>query len=258
MTESIRHPHGHILITGASSGIGAALAAVYARNGCRLSLTGRDAERLTVIADTCRAQGAEVKTAVLDVRDSAAMALQLAAWDDESPIDIVIANAGISGGSGAAVAGSADSFRDIFSINIDGTLNTILPLIDRMSARRAGRIALMSSMAGWRGMPNAPAYSTSKVAVRALGEALRPLLRPAGVSVSVIFPGFVKTPLTDKNRFEMPFLMTAADAALYIKNGIDKGRARIAFPWPMYLLSRLVSALPLWLGDIILMRAPKK
>jgi len=113
-------------------------------------------------------------------------------------------------------------------------------------------------MAGWRGLPNAPAYSTAKVAVRAYGEALRPLLKPQGINVSVIFPGFVKTPLTDVNRFPMPFLMTAAEAGLCIRDGLAANKARIAFPLPMLLLSRFIAMLPLALGDMILMRAPKK
>lgn len=242
-----------ILITGASSGIGQALSLIYAGPGTTLLLTARNAERLESVARDCRTQGATVLTAQLDINDRTITEKQILSWDDQSPIDLVIANAGISGGSSAG-----GQIYDIIRTNLDGTLHTIEPLIPRMTAREHGHIALMSSMAGWRGMPNAPAYSVSKVAVRAYGEALRPLLKNAGVEVSVIFPGFIKTPLTDVNPFPMPFLMTAEKAAGKIKTGIEKNKARIAFPWPMMVLSRLIAGLPLALGDFILARAPKK
>lgn len=240
-----------ILITGASSGIGRALAELYAGQGITLYLTGRDRDRLTAVEIACQRKGASVRTANISVTETDALARQIAAWDDMAPIDLVIANAGISGGM-------ASGFRDIMATNLDGTFNTIEPLIGRMQSRRRGQIALMSSMAGWRGMPNAPAYSTSKVAVRAYGEALRPLLKNDGIEVNVIFPGFIKTPLTDVNNFPMPFLMTTEKAAAVIRRGLAADRARICFPWQMAIVARLVAALPLALGDAILSRAPRK
>lgn len=242
-----------ILITGASSGIGKALALAYAAPGTRLLLTGRDSPRLAALEKECRERGAFVETCIMSVVSREPFQQKIAEWDDRMPIDLVIANAGISGGSAAG-----SGFDDIIDINLDGTFNTIQPLIPRMAARKGGQIALMSSMAGWRGMPNAVAYSVTKVAVRAYGEALRPLLAKENVGVSVIFPGFIKTPLTDANNFHMPFLIPAEKAAEKIKAGLEKNRARIAFPWQMLILSRLIAALPLWLGDIILMKAPRK
>lgn len=242
-----------VLITGASSGIGHALALAYAERGTRLLLAGRDLTRLERVASDCRTRGAEVHISTTPVTERLSFEEQVEKWDDTHPVDIVIANAGISGGSSGGAG-----FYGILHTNLDGTLHTVMPLIERMKARKSGHIALMSSMAGWRGMPNAPAYSVSKMAVRALGEALRPLLAPDGVRVSVIFPGFIKTPLTDVNDFSMPFLMDADKAAACIKKGIEKNRARIAFPLPMLILARLVAALPLWLGDRVLARAPKK
>jgi len=247
-----------ILITGASSGIGQALAEAYAAPGTRLLLTGRDAARIANVAAACTAKGASVETSTVPVTDAEAFKAQVLAWDDAAPIDIVIANAGISGGTGKAGGESDAQFREIMATNLDGTFNTVNPLLPRFEARKKGDVVLMSSMAGFRGMPNAPAYSVSKMAVRAYGEALRPLLKAHGVNVSTIFPGFIKTPLTDVNNFPMPFLMDAPQAAQYIIKGIAAKRARIAFPWPMYLLSRLVAALPLCVGDFILARAPKK
>lgn len=258
-----------ILITGASSGIGRALAELYADQGITLLLTGRDKDRLTAVEITCQNRGATVHTSTADVTNETLLAQQILDWDDITPIDLVIANAGISGGGSTVTdatpraAGLNDqpassSFRDIMTTNLDGTFNTVQPLIPRFRRRQRGQIALMSSMAGWRGMPNAPAYSTSKVAVRAWGEALRPLLGPHGIEVSVIFPGFIKTPLTDVNQFPMPFLMTPAKAADRIRRGLERNKARISFPLPMMLMSRLVAALPLAIGDFILSRAPSK
>jgi short-subunit dehydrogenase len=244
----------NILITGASSGIGRGLALLYAGQGIRLLLTGRDIARLNAVAELCRAKGATVDICPVCVTERAAFEKEILSWDDKHPIDLVIANAGISGGAGT----NEQAFRDIMEINLTGTFNTVNPLIPRMIERQAGHIVLMSSIAGFRGMPNAPAYSVSKVAVRAYGEALRPLLKAKGVRLSVICPGFIKTPLTDTNPFPMPFLMTVEEAALRIKKGIDANKARIAFPWPMYLIARSIALLPLGIGDFILSKTPKK
>ena len=242
-----------ILITGASSGIGAALALQYAAPGTRLCLIARDERRLATVAQSCTAKGAKVFTASAHVADAATMIHHVLTWDKQEPFDLVIANAGISGGS----SGGA-SFHSILETNLNGTIYTVEPILPRMMERKRGQIALMSSMAGWRGMPNAPAYSVSKMAVRAYGEALRPIAAQNNVDINVIFPGFIKTPLTDVNRFKMPFLMSAEKAARIIQRGLAQNKARIAFPLPMLLLSRLVAALPLFLGDFILSRAPKK
>lgn len=237
-----------ILITGASSGIGRALAEAYAAPGVTLLLTGRDAARLDDVAAVCRQKGASAETTTTDVTARDAFAAQLLAWDNKYPVDILIANAGISGAG----------LYTIMDINLNGTFNTIQPLLPRFRARRSGHIVLMSSMAGFRGMPNAPAYSTSKVAVRAYGDALRPLLKPDNIRVSTIFPGFIKTPLTDKNKFDMPFLMEADKAAAIIKRGIDAGKTSIAFPWQMHIFCWLLGVLPRSIGDWILSRGPRK
>ncbi|MDY0884027.1 SDR family NAD(P)-dependent oxidoreductase [Dongia soli] len=247
----------HILITGASSGLGAALAAAYAAPGRRLSLAGRSAERLSAVADHCRDVGAEVEAAVLDITDPVAMADWMVRIDKTAPLDLVIANAGISGGTYGGSESEAQ-VRAIFAANVDGVLNTVLPVLPLMEARRRGQIALMASLAAHRGFPSAPAYCASKAAVKIWGEALRGQLAPHGVAVNVIMPGYVKSPMTDANDFTMPFLMSAQRAASIIRDGLARNRARIAFPWPMTMIAWLLGTLHPALTDPLLRRLPKK
>lgn len=247
----------HVVITGASSGIGAALALEYAGPGIRLALTGRDAARVEAVAAAARAKGAAVDTATLDVTDRDGLASWLLARDSAQPVDLLIANAGISAGTGRG--GESDGqARRIFAVNLDGVLNTVHPLLPRMKERGRGQLAVMSSLAGFRGFPGAPAYCASKAAVRVLVEAMRADLAPRGVDVSVICPGFVRSPMTAVNRFPMPFLMDADRAARIVRRGLARNAGRIAFPWPMYLAVRLVAALPGWIMDPLLARAPRK
>ena len=247
--------HKTILITGASSGIGRALAVLYAAPDITLLLTGRDAARLGEVEGACRQKGATAETAAISVADRAALEEKILGWDQKSPIDAVIANAGVSGGGSMDAKQSEAQLREIVDTNLIGTFNTVNPLIPRMQSRKQGHIVLMSSMAGFRGMPNAPAYSTSKVAVRAYGDALRPLLKRDGITVSTVFPGFVRTPLTAVNTFPMPFMM---EAAKIIKHGIDRKKASIAFPWQMYIFCWGLGVMPRCLGDWVLSHAPRK
>jgi short-subunit dehydrogenase len=240
----------HILITGASSGIGAALARHYAKPDVRLALGSRNRQRLDDVAAACRARGAAASTEPIEVTDQAATRAWVLAADAESPLDLVIANAGISSHAGAEGESEARA-RAVFSVNLDGVLNTAYPALERMMARGRGQIALMSSLAGYRGFPDAPAYSASKAAVKALAEAWRGALAARGIRVSAICPGFIETPMTARNNFPMPFLMTAERAAGIIAAGLARDRARISFPWAMTLGSWLIAALPA-LGDRVL------
>ncbi|WP_448205537.1 SDR family NAD(P)-dependent oxidoreductase [Azospirillum sp. sgz302134] len=246
-----------IVITGASSGIGEELAYVYAATGAALALTGRDAARLGAVAERCRALGATVESAVLDAADRDAMSGWLAAVDRRAPVDLVIANAGISAGTGHGTE-SEEQARRIFQVNLDGVLNTIHPLLPAMQTRRRGQIALMASLASFRGMPGAPAYCASKAAVRVYGESLRGDLAGQGIGVSVICPGFVKSRMTAVNRFPMPFLMDTDRAARVIRRGLARNKARISFPWPMAAAVWLLAALPPGLTDGVLRQAPRK
>jgi short-subunit dehydrogenase len=257
MTSTNSGPPRSILITGASSGIGEALALEYAQPNVSLFLSGRDEGRLAAVADACRARGAAVDGSVVRVADRAAMESWLLASDARDPLDLVVANAGVSGGTSDKGEGPEQT-RRIFEINVTGVLNTVLPAIPPMQRRGRGQIALMSSVASFRGMPGAPAYSASKAAVRAYGEALRGALAPSGIHVSVICPGFVRSRMTDANPFPMPFLMDADRAARIIRRGLERDRSRIAFPWPTYFAAWLMGALPPALTDPLFRKLPRK
>ncbi len=243
----------HCLITGASSGLGAALARALAKPGTRLSLLGRDAARLDAVAQACRGLGAIAACKIADVRDSASMQREIEQAFAQAPLDLVIANAGISGATTAP-----GGRQDIAAVNLIGVMNTIEPLIPLMRDRHAGQIAIIGSLAGFRGMPPAPAYSASKGGVRLYGEALRPLLKKDGIAVSVVCPGFIDTPLTQNNPFPMPLTMTPEKAAGIILAGLSRNRGRIAFPWPIYWSVLLLAALPPSLSDWCLSRLPIK
>lgn len=250
----MREPRS-ILITGASSGIGEALARAYARPGVFLALTGRDAERLARVAEACRTQGATVAETAVDV----ALAPELETWllevDRSHALDLVIANAGISGGTGRGEE-SPEQMDNIIAVNVHGVVNTVTPLLAAMRGR--GQIALMSSLASFRGFPGAPTYCATKAWVRVWGEGLRAELAPRGVEVSVICPGFVATRMTQANPFPMPFLMSPDRAVRIIIRGLARNQGRIAFPWRLYAILRLITALPSAWTDALLRLAPRK
>ena len=250
-----------ILITGASSGIGKALALEYAKGGkdVTLALTGRNEDRLEDAARACREKGANVHQAVIDVTARDMMHKWINDLDQRFEFDLVIANAGISGGTaGHKAAEPPEQIRRILDINLTGVFNTIDPVMPTFIARGRGQIALMSSLAGYRGFPGAPAYGASKAAVKVYGEGLRGALHHTGVQVNVICPGFVKSPMTDKNAYTMPFLMDTDRAARLIKRKLEKNRGRIAFPWQTALLAWFFSALPDSAVQPLLRKFPEK
>jgi short-subunit dehydrogenase len=242
-----------ILITGASSGIGRALALVYARQEISLSLIGRDRERLDAAAAAARARGAEVSLGQLDVRDQDGMAQWIEAADTRRPFDLVIANAGITTGLAPGdLAEDPRAVRAIIGINLIGVLNTVEPLITPMCARGSGQIAFIGSIAGVRGLPYAPSYCATKAAVHAYSESLRSRIEARGVRVSLIIPGFVKTPLNDRIDAMKPLEMTGREAAILIQRGLERGKAVIAFPRSLYLLARLSRILPVRFVDKVM------
>ncbi|MDD3030060.1 MAG: SDR family NAD(P)-dependent oxidoreductase [Alphaproteobacteria bacterium] len=247
----------HILITGASGGLGAALAQIYAAPGVSLSLHGRSEVRLDAVARKARAKGAQVSTQTGDVTEEKGLMAWIAERDHATPLDLVIANAGVSGGT-LHGGETFDQAKAIMAINICGVLNTVHAALPFMMARKKGQMALMSSLAGFRGFAGAPAYGASKAAVRVYGEGLRAEMAAYGVDINVICPGFIKTPMTDVNTFPMPFLMSAEKAAHIIRKGLARNKACLAFPWPMAWAARSLSFLPQTLMDVLAVRLPKK
>ena len=219
-----------IVITGASSGIGEALALDYARPGTALALTGRDAGRLEAVALACRAKGATVVASTIDVVDRQAFATWLTAFDDGHPVDLVIANAGISIDKDNSSLDDFAIIRKTFDVNVDGVFNTVEPLMSRLMARRRGQIAIVSSLASFIGLPYSASYNASKAAVRVWGESIRYVLKKSDIGVSVVCPGFVVSRITANAPFPMPFLMSAERASAIIRRGLARNHARIAFP----------------------------
>lgn len=252
-----------ILITGASSGIGEALAIDYAAPGVFLALTGRDAARTEAVAAACRARGADVLAEIVGAEDAAAMPDFVARAHARRPLDLVIANAGISAGSGGKGESAAQA-RRIFDVNVQGVVNTVAPAIELMLAKPStgaaprGQIAIVASLAGYRGFPGAPAYCASKAAVKVWGEGLRGELHAHGIEVTVVCPGYVRTRMTEGNTFPMPLLMDADRAVRIIRRGLERNKARIAFPWRLAFLVNLIASLPPAWTDPLFRRLPKK
>lgn len=219
-----------IVITGASSGIGEALALDYAATGVALALTGRDAQRLDAVAQACRAKGATVIAAPIDVVDRDTFSAWLIAFDNAHPVDLILANAGISIDKDNSSLDDFAVIRKTLDVNVGGVLNTVEPLLSRLIARKGGQIAIVSSLASFIGLPYSASYNASKAAVRVWGESIRYVLKKDGIGVSVICPGFVTTRITANAPFPMPFLMSSAKASAIIRKGLAANRARIAFP----------------------------
>jgi short-subunit dehydrogenase len=246
----------HVLITGASSGIGAALAAHYARPGVELSLLARNRERLDTVARACRARGAGAQIHVSDVTDAQEMQRVVLACDRRHAIDLVIANAGIGGAASMTATAEelAASARPIFEINLMGVVHTVTPLVPCLVARRSGQIAIMGSFAGLVGLPQAPVYSASKAALRVYAHGLRRLLMPHGVGVSIICPAFVDTPMSASLPFRPPLTWNAERAAGHIAAGLARGKREILFPWPLALAARFLTCMPAVAVDWLLTR----
>lgn len=233
-----------VWITGAGHGIGRALALRYAADGVAVAASARTAADLAAVSDEAAARGGKVVPFPLDVTDRAAVAV--AAGQIESslgPLDLCILNAGTHAPMTAADF-SADTLRRLVEVNLMGVAHGLEAVLPGFLARRAGHVAVVASASGYVGLPTAAAYGATKAALINLCEALAPELRRAGVAISVINPGFVKTPLTDRNTFSMPFLMDADAAAARIARGLARGRFEVAFPRRLVVPLKLLRCLP--------------
>jgi short-subunit dehydrogenase len=235
------------LITGASSGIGQALAEALARPGMTLHLSGRDATRLEAVAGTCRARGADAQPRIVDVRDAETMAAWIA---NAGRLDFVVASAGISAGTGDHSPEGPAQARAIFATNLDGVLNTVLPAMAIMAEQPPGadgvrgRIAVVASIAAFVPAPGAAAYCAAKAAVDSWIVAAAYGARRQGVNLTSVCPGYVRTAMTARNRFPMPGLMDADRAASIILRAVAAGRVRVTFPWWIGAIARVVGLLP--------------
>ena len=239
------HKIRSILITGASRGIGQQLALQYAAPNVHLILVARDADRLQETAERCQALGASTIYEPIDICNAEAIKAFVELMDQQMPIDLVIANAGVS--STLQPNWQPETKENIdraFAVNVQGTLNTVNPLIERMIARNSGQIVLMSSMAGLRGLPQSPSYSASKAALLMYGQSLRGWLARYHIKVNVVCPGYIKTDMSDRLVGPKPFLMSREKAASTIQRGLMKNKPCIAFPWPLRVLTQLAYILP--------------
>jgi short-subunit dehydrogenase len=246
-----------ILITGASSGIGAALADAYAAPGVRLALGGRNSGRLGDVARRCRLRGAEVTETCVDVTDEVSVAAWVESVERATPIDLAIANAGTQGGPWRDGAGETlAELRHVMDVNFGGACNTLYPVLAGMRARKRGQVALIASLAALRGMPHSPAYCASKAALKVYGEALRSWLAAEGITVSVVLPGFVETRLSRTVTGPKPLMVSPERAAQIIRRGLMRRQRQIAFPYPLYFGMNLLGAFPPMIADVILRRLP--
>jgi short-subunit dehydrogenase len=241
-----------VLITGASSGLGAGLAKNYAAPGVHLVLTGRDPTRLEATAVACRDKGATVATGLFDISAAEPFGTWLVAQDQATPLDLVIAAAGVSAGTGEGdMPEGVDLAAMQIRSNLLGTIHTVEPLLPRMIARRAGHLAVVASTAALRGLPYSPGYSASKAGIRAYGEAIRALLGPKGVMVSVVVPGFFDTPMTDRWKGPTPFMLSLDKMVAAIRKGLDARKARIVVPRLLALGQVAADLMPAAIGDRI-------
>ena len=245
-----------VVITGASSGIGLALARHYLERGASVAVCARRGELLQTLA-------AEFPDKVfcyaLDVRDAAAIRVAAADFVARAGVpDIVIANAGVSRGTLTEYAEDIEAFQQVMDVNVLGMAKTFQPFIAPMRAAQRGKLVGIASVAGFRGLPGSEAYSASKAAAISYLESLRVELRDSGIKVVTICPGYIRTLMTDVNDFNMPFLLDADDAARRIARVIGRGTTFAVIPWQMNVVGWLLRRLPNWLYDRLFNKAPRK
>lgn len=249
-------PDARVFITGASSGIGEALARHYAARGATLGLVARREDLLARLRDSLPAP-ADIYPC--DVRDLAALKASAADFiARRGAPHVVIGNAGISHGTATELAEDAAVFREVLDINVMGLVHTFHPFVEAMRARGSGTLVGIASVAGLRGLPGASAYSASKAAAIRYLESLRVELRASGVKVTTICPGYIATPMTKRNPYRMPFILDADEAARRFARVIDAQASYAIVPWQMAIVGRLMGLLPNAIYDRLAAKGGRK
>ena len=245
-----------VFLTGASSGIGEGLALALAERGAVLGLVARRNDLLEDLAQRCTAVGGTARAFPADVTDPAAVAAAAEAFRSEfGRIDILIANAGIGGNNKETRAYVPEAVKQVIDVNLLGAVNAIHALVGPMIERQSGHLVGISSLAGFRGLPKSAAYAASKAGMTAFFESVRLDVASKGISVTIIQPGFIKTPLTAGRHNKMPFLMELDDAIPHFIRAIEKKKKFAAFPWQLATIVRAGKFMPAWLYDRIAGRA---
>jgi len=243
-----------VMITGASSGIGRGLAIELARRGSSLGLIARREDLLSEIVSEIRAKNGAALSLPADVNDADSIRRQTDRFRSEvGPIDVLIANAGI-GDARRAVDLQPARVAKVINVNLLGAVNSVAAVLPEMSERGSGQLVAISSLAAYRGLPKSAAYCASKAGLSCFFESLRVDLLSSGVAVTIIHPGFIKTPLTAGRHAQMPFLMELDDAVNKIIRAIEKQKKSYAFPWQLASIVRLGMVMPTFMYDRIAVR----
>jgi len=241
-----------VFLTGASSGIGEALALAIAKKGAVVGLLARREEMLRELADKCESVGGKARFFVCDVVDASAVQDAADALCEEcGRIDILIANAGIGGNNEETRSLKPEAVKKVIDINLIGAVNSVSAVLPQMLEQKSGQLVAVSSLAGFRGLPKSAAYSASKAGMTAFFESVRLDVQNKGVSVTIIQPGFIKTPLTSGRANKMPFLMELDDAIPLFLKAIENKKKFAAFPWQLATFVRAGRIFPAWLYDKI-------
>jgi short-subunit dehydrogenase len=248
----------HILITGASSGIGSALAEEMASRGMSVGLVARREPELQALCEKIKSAGGQAAWATGDVADLESILQAVNQLEAKlGPVEILVANAGISGRS-LTENPDLQRIRQVMEVNYFGAIHSAKAVLPGMLQRKRGHLVVVSSVAGFRGLPKSAAYSSSKAAITNYWESQRLELAKHGIACTSINPGYIRTPLTDKNKHPMPFLISAETAATTMADGIMSRRKVLTFPWRMRFVMGWIRLLPVWLYDRIMTKSGDK
>lgn len=245
-----------VFLTGASSGIGEALALEIAGRGAILGLLARRRDLLKALAGKCEKKGGQARWFEVDVTDARAVAEAAQNLRNEfGKIDILIANAGIGGNDAPTRKFEAEAVTKVINVNLIGAVNAVSAVLPDMLERKSGQLVAISSLAAYRGLPKSAAYCASKAGMTSYFESIRLDVQEKGIDVTIIHPGFIKTPLTAGRKSKMPFYMELEDSIPHFLKAIEKRKKFAAFPWQMGAIAAASKFFPAWLYDKIASRA---